>query len=345
MVEKLLQNHPNQRQYPVSSDDFKNLADDGKVYKKLLGINAILMVVSIILLILWLTISVWNLPNWDYDKFLTIAQYIWMIFGVTFIVQFIMDLWITHAPIREQKLYYKLTNTGNLGRAKRQGLRLDLYNIYDINLWSETLEVYPLRWRVELHKDRFKYLPLADHQVYVDSLKQWWNIHSKNDVTETLEHLLRGMHAPLFAQKAKAEPRFVRELLAKLELPKDYENQLIHSVNGYPPQLIWAFDLWRTVSVARSAFSARYLTEEETWEYILRSSQLSFEIFESYESFLNNMRLGRAFWGGDDMIHEDLQFIEEFANCRWPIKALPWNKKSDQALPEYIVNGFGIIRY
>lgn len=345
MVEKLLQNHPNKKQYPVSSDDFKDLSDDSQAHKRILVINAILMVVSIILLILWLTIAVWNVPNWDYANFLTIAQYIWIAFGVAFALQVVISSWVANAPIREQKLYYKLTNTGNLNRAKRQGLRLDLYSVYEIHLWPETLEFYPLEWRVELHKYRFKYLPLARQQTYMDSLKKWWGISSKKDAMETLEHLLRGMHAPLFARDAKENYGFIGELVEKLNLPKEYEHQLLNPINGYPPQLIWAFDLWRAVSVARSAFSARYLTEDEAWGYILRASELSFEVFESYDSFLKNMILGRAFWGGDDMIQDDLKGMQDFSNCTWPMKSLPWNKKSDQILPEYIMNGFGVTRY
>lgn len=345
MVEKLLQNHPNKKEYPVSSDDFKDLSDDSKTHKTLLGINAILMLTSIILLILWLTIAVWRFPNWDYAKFLKIAQYIWIVFGMTFALQVIVASWVSNAPIREQKLYYKLTNTGNLNRTKRQGLRLDLYSVYEMHLWSETLEFYPLKWRVELHKHRFKYLRLVDQQTYVDSLKKWWRIQSKKDVTETIEQLLSGMHAPSFALTAKNNPSFIRELLDKLNFSKDYEYQLLSTTNGYPPQLIWAFDLWRAISVARTAYSARYLTEDEAWGYILRATELSFDIFESYDSFLKNMILGRAFWGGDDMIHEDLKDMQEFANCTWPIKSLPWNKKSDQVLPEYIQNGFGMMRY
>lgn len=345
MVEKLLQNHPNKKQYPVSSDDFKDLSDDSKTHKTLVGINALLMLISVILLILWLTIAVWSFPNWDYAKFLKIAQYIWMIFGVTFALQVIVASWVSNAPIREQKLYYKLTNTGNLNRAKRQGLRLDLYSVYEICLWSETLEIYPLKWRVELHQHQFKYLRLADQHTYVDSLKKWWSIQSKKDVVETIEQLLSGMHAPSFARTAKNNPSFISELLEKLNLPKDYEHQLLNATNGYPPQLIWAFDLQRSIHVARVAYSARYLTEDEAWGYILRASALSFDIFESYDSFLKNLILGRAFWGGDERIQEDEELMMAFIHCDWPIKSLPWNKKSDQILPAYIQNGFGVTRY
>lgn len=347
MTKPLLQNHPWSQQFPAHHSQFEESRRGGKLFLLSVLIEFILIIAAIICLALWAITAMTGWLSWDYDAFLTVANYVWIATGVGFIVVMIIHLREANAPIRTQKLYYKLTNTGHLSRAKRQALALDLFSVYDNGFWSETLEHFPQAWRVKGHESKFKLMHIANPDDSRNSLEQWWGITSPETARSTIEQLLQGMHTPIFAKMIKSSPYFVLDTFEKLNFSKEDAINLAHpvfnSTGGYPPQLIWAFDLWRAVSVSRNAFAAQYLTMEEAWDYILRASNLAFEIFPDRESFYNNVYLGRIFWGHDAIVAETIEIIETFKNCDWPQRSLPWNPRGKTPLSMDMQTGFGTI--
>lgn len=346
MTKPLLQNHLWSQQFPGHHPQFGESRRTGKLFLCVALIESFLLIVSILFLVLLSVLRLTDWLSWDYEVFHFVANYLWLTTAIFFILTIITHLWSVNAPVREQRLYYKLTNTKRLNCAQRQGLALDLFTVYDQGLWSETLEQFPQAWRVKDQAHRFKLIPLAPQEESIESLQKSWGITSTETAKSTIEQLLKGMHTQSFAKIIKSAPYFVVDTYIKLNFSKEEALEIaypvLNSVDGYPPQLVWAFDLSRAVNVTRTAFAAQYLTLEEAWEYILRTSRFTFEIFPDRESFYHNLFLGRIFWGHDSKVQETIEMINTFKNCDWPQRSLPWNHRGGQDLPDDIKTGFGI---
>lgn len=347
MTQSLLQNHPFSQQFPAHHSQFVEARTGSKLFLFTALLECFLILLSTIFLILWPIIEFTDWLNWHYDAFKPTANGIWITTGVGLTITIIIHRWQANRPIREQKRYYRLTKTDHLSHEKRQALALDLFDVYRNGFWSETLEQLPQAWRVAEEESQFKTMPLLDPNESIKFLKESWGITSTESAQSIIEQLLHGLDTPKFASIIKSDPYLVYNTLEKLQYPKEealaISDHTFNSIDGYPPQLIWGFDLWRAISVARSAFSAQYLTMDEAWDYILRASNLAFEIFPNRYAFYNSLFLGCIFWGHDAQVDNTLDAKNTYQTCDWPIKSLPWNPRGALELTTDIKTGFGIV--
>lgn len=329
-----LQNHPKQLEFPVKKlhiqEDYKTTSSLSML---LVGAFLITVIASIIMLIFWGILKFTDLLEWEILSFYTIAKPIWWAALISFILLFIQVAIRPDQAVKEQKRYYKLTNTTWLPREKREGLRLDLFPIYDDAFWSETLEYFPLKSRIEAIDPKalshFKVLKLAKTETYINHLKEWWDVTNASSLKFTLEKLLKGLHAPEFANSAHHYPYLLQGLAKQTGFSLTGIEQTLQPQGDYPPELLWGFDLSRAVSVARHGYMAQYLTEEEAWHYILRAKDKAYEIFQSEQDFFNNYLLGYAYWQSNaELIKEQVTALHRYqSECDWPMKRLRWNHR------------------
>lgn len=331
----LLQNHPNQQEFPIQKLDKEREPEHyhDPISMYFVGFFMLASIISVIMLLLLAIIHFTNLLSWSSESFYSIAKPIWWSTLALFILMIIRLITQLNPAKKEQKQYYKLTKTGWLSREKREGLRLDLFSMYESGFWSETLEYYPLQWRIEATKPealkQFQILNLASTQTYINNLEHWWDITSTSSLKFMLEKLLKGLHAPEFATSLPNYPYLTKTLSDNTGFSIAGIESTLKPKGDFPPEWIWAFDLSRAVSVARNGFMAQYLTEEEAWHYILRAKNRAYEIFQSEEAFFDNYMLGYAYWQSDSKACQErmLAYHQYRQECRWPMKRLRWNHR------------------
>ena len=108
--------------------------------------------------------------------------------------------------------------------------------------------------------------------------------------------------------------------------------------------LVWAFDLQRVINLARAGYMARYLTEDEAWDDILRAADLIYNIFPDLNTYHQNWLLGCAYWSRSaERVASMRESMKTFELCDWPMKSLKWRKRREGALSPEILTGFGVI--
>jgi hypothetical protein len=260
-------------------------------------------------------------------------------------VRFIRNMW--RRPKREQALYYKASGQDWLPEPKRQALRLDLVSAYQHGFWCETLEYYPLEWRVGNQRHKFSYLALQPAAVYRKQLDDDWSIISASEFEEMATRILeRGWHSYDFTVNFlynDPERKLMTRLVQLTGLSEEYIQGVFEDrPDGRPPKLIWAFDWWRLIIMTRHAFMAQYISEERAWEIILQAAAYVYEVFDSYEDFYNNYRLGNAYWSNSYETTRDRREAFEYyaATCGWPIRQLAWPEARGVVLPEQVRTAF-----
>lgn len=87
---------------------------------------------------------------------------------------------------------------------------------------------------------------------------------------------------------------------------------------------------------------AGYVSETEAWSNILRASNVIYYLFDSFESFYDNVRLGNAYWSNDLNVtakrHEMWKLYDR--KCDWPQRNLPWLGGQPQGITEEMRTGF-----
>ena len=93
-----------------------------------------------------------------------------------------------------------------------------------------------------------------------------------------------------FAEKAKSDEDAAAELF---RLDAAY-----HDMPGVRGASFLAFDAARAVMLARSGYSLGWLTEAETWTFVLQVGHAVQAGFASWEAYGRDYTLGRQFWAG-----------------------------------------------
>jgi hypothetical protein len=68
------------------------------------------------------------------------------------------------------------------------------------------------------------------------------------------------------------------------------------------PQTTLAWDLGRLVMVARSCVTAGYVEPQAAWSLIAGAHAQAAQAFPDWAAFNRSFLVGRAVWGGDDMM-------------------------------------------
>ncbi len=267
-------------------------------------------------------------------------------------------------PVREQLRYYQLGNVKPLTLEQAKALRLHIVEMYHGGFWIKTLEYYPCDIRVNNPKFKPQSFYVADRSNYKAGLNDDWGVVSKAQYENMVEELFSGMHSKLFAvdmdytihyksymRGATAEElknigsqnaNFVNRLAGLIEKPATYVTACFEELAGKPKPLIWGFDLWRVIPMSREAFMAGYIPEEEAWKNILRASALIHYLFDSFDSFYDNVRLGNAYWSNDlKTTTKRLEMKKLYdERCDWPQRDLPWSSDLMPDISEEMRTGF-----
>lgn len=328
-MSKLLQNHPNYRQFPVNGYDMVWPLISGRKWDKLSQKHPPLLVrfykFLLWLAIFWLLI-LFGLMDESARKDLATPY-----FGIGFVIYCALlgglTYWFIDAPVREQKRYYRETAAKPLTLEQSLALRLDITQAYDYGFWTETIEHYPLAVLVN-DTSTYKWLPFAPRESGTESLLNDWGIETREEFYSYVERLLAGMHTPHFAYELKqsGNEHLIKLLAALTEIPVELIVQSNQSINGRPPNLIWGFDLWRIIPMVHNALSAGFITRDEGWDILLNVADISHEIFESFEAFNRSYRIGHAFWSQNKALTEKRleDYLQYKQHCDWPIAKLAW---------------------
>lgn len=246
--------------------------------------------------------------------------------------------------LKEQQQYYKLGAVPELQPIQRQALRLNLVTVFYSGGWSETLEQFPNRVRLQGKAFKPTAFDVDELDLAQQGLNDDWAILNNKQYLKTVRQLLEGMHTPSFAYDIQSERSvdLVERLSGLTRLPESYILACNEPSEGRPKRLIWGFDLWRAIVLSRHAYMAGYATEEEAWSYLLKAAELVYFLFDDYKDFFDNYRLGNAYWSNDFEITkprlEQWKFFEE--RCDWPIRTLPWERQQPTELPEGMATNF-----
>ncbi|WP_338860200.1 DUF1266 domain-containing protein [Xenorhabdus griffiniae] len=348
-MKELLQNHPNNRRFPVNGFRIiKNILKErkGVAFLKpiqVIGLSALWIATLFLgVLSVGITILIFDANNVPSKGYILWASMIGLsllgIYLSTYTFQRIKNL-----PITEQKRYYLQAKYSVLPEEKRQALRLHIVNCYYEGFWTETLEHYPLKSRVSHDNYQYRILPLSDAEPHQSQVYADWGILNEKDYWKVVHDLWAGIHSERFAVDAVFTDGEMFKILGSLiEEPEEYVQQCSRSINGRPPALLWGFDLWRAIVLSRNCFAAGYISEETAWKNILKTADYVYEIFGSFDEFYTNYRLGNAYWSRDfDTAKGRLKaFLFYKEHCDWPMAQLPWPNPKGIFMEQYMKEGF-----
>jgi Protein of unknown function (DUF1266) len=272
------------------------------------------------------------------------------------IYQFVLirELFDNKLKIIAQYKYYKLAGLNPLPHNKRMALKLYAHRDFEEGHWSETLELFPTQLRFAGKVPSFRFFTsfaafkLKDKKESLTFLKEWWSIDSPKKYKEIIEELLNGMHSVAFAyemQYGEDKNALIAKISKDVEwhgISPEYVKKCVQIQNRQAPKLVWGFDLFRVIQVARWAYTAGLASEDEAWADILAATNMIYGLFDSDEDYLDNYILGLLFWAEDKQRarHAKHQWKLYKKNCKWPIAQLAWPKRPSIVWPEAIQTGF-----
>jgi hypothetical protein len=154
-------------------------------------------------------------------------------------------------------------------------------------------------------------------------LSDWWGINGRDDATGTLDYLKNKAYAYYFPTVYKAfqagsdEERkaiIMENMTAREDAEKAYEQtcnllesvdslkklKLIRQTGDIEKYGVAGWDVGRLVFIARICYDARYITEDEAWEYIDAAYMQAQNAFNSWEELAKSYVIGRFIWRGKE---------------------------------------------
>ncbi|MEV0357330.1 DUF1266 domain-containing protein [Nocardia sp. NPDC050697] len=212
--------------------------------------------------------------------------------------------------------------------------------------------------------------PLGDRrELAIDTLTGAWGITDGTEAQASMEQLLKGMHAPLYAlvhplvtaaltagerdrfgERADRHRAFLRQVAAfrGMENPealvRDYDIWCQAIKIGFTSHLarpvatcIHAWDLARVTAVARMAFTAGYLEADVAWSYMARALPLAQRKYRNWRQFGDAYLAGWTYW----QACEDLAVLKDGGVDRrmellrlWTRPTSPWRRVALHPRPE-----------
>lgn len=256
------------------------------------------------------------------------------------------------ALVDSQLAYYTLGDVAAPTGEQLQALSLVAFACYPFGHWTETLEVLPVERRVRHVPDpagTLAPLPLQSITSCREDLDESWNVLSPESCHRMIDALFAGLHTAQFAAQWELNDQAGREAfrdrltgLTGLTVA-DLDACFIRST-GRPPYLIWGWDLWRVIQLARIAYGADLLGEQEAWQVILRASDLVHALYPDHASYHTSVRLGHAMWADSlEAVNERTRMFEvtERNEHHWPINAVPWTPTTVEFSPS-MADGFAM---
>jgi Protein of unknown function (DUF1266) len=337
-MKKLLQNHPGNKNFPVSFRSVFLMLTPAR-FKAMSKISK-----QLLFLIPVLVAAIAAQRGGSDDA-------LFLLIGVPAVFLIIL-FWSKYNQISEQEQYYKLAKIAPLSVEQRLALQLVLPINYADGGWSETLENWPSEVRFKDKQPKFSTFSPRRKTEELLSLEQSWGVLSQKSYERTADNLFNGMHSARFAYESKyhgddshgSASKFEvrKERLSELtQLSAEYINNCCRITQSSSPKLLWGFDLWRVSQLAGNAFIAGIITEEQAWADKLKAARYAHVLFESLESFMQNYLLGVAYWSDDlDTTRDRMHRIQDYqTHCDWPISKLAWPEKNQTDLPEPVRTG------
>lgn len=361
----LLQNAPNSRQSPVKE---KNIFE---VYQKLPSQSKTILSI-VFMLLFFLGVYTFFLLKGVATGFYKASTLTEITAILPIIIFVLLAVYIVYTlrqeinrPVKEQLKYYELGKLQPLAEKQQKALRLVLVSTYYDGFWIKTLEYYPCEVRVNTNEFKPKSFFIASKENYKQQINDDWGIVSKAQYKQWVEELFSGLHSKQFAVDMeyatnadayinrysgeeeklnikKQNENFISRLAGLIEKPEAYVLDCNTELNGKLKKLVWAFDLGRVIPMAQNAFMAGLITEDEAWHDILKAAGLSYFLFNSYEDFFDNYRLGHAYWSDNlEQTRSRLDMWKLYVEkCDWPEKHLDWSSDLIPAIPDEMKTGF-----
>jgi hypothetical protein len=181
-----------------------------------------------------------------------------------------------------------------------------------------------------------------------ESLKQWWNIGSRDDLMNTLYWLQYSGHRKEFEDLGRHVDALSSEQFEAAKIRQDIDDDLRHKlyvVRRYHRRLggtgILAWDLIRYIALCRWGYSVGYLSEDEAWNLIMPAALRLQKSFGSWKEMQNNYLIGREFWSLQQTNEEGARYHDIFVKLLRepgsPWVSNPWNMDLHIASPLPIV--------
>ena len=255
--------------------------------------------------------------------------------------------------VKEQRQYYELAKIATPTVEQLKILRMDAPNSFYYGLWSQTTEYYPCATRLPNTTFQPKTFAIEPALTYRQALNHDWGIVSAEQYRHMVDRLFEGMHSKEFAldldyvlhfdeyadpymdehtksTREKENFNYLHHLAGLIEKPSNFVTETLQSTAQHPPRLVWGFDLWRVFPMARNAYMAGYISEQQAWQDMEKSANLIYSLFDTEEAYFNNLRLGHAYWSNNfektQNRREMWQIYQQ--HCNWPVRGMPWEQKS-----------------
>jgi hypothetical protein len=158
-------------------------------------------------------------------------------------------------------------------------------------------------------------------------LRDWWSVNGRDDLLRTLTWLLDEGHRLGCQEKCRAlayqDGRAMDDATSHLAV---FVRRSLPALQG-PGLMSW--DLSRLVNVARWGYTAKYVSEAETWKWMVVGSRRLQKSFGSWQAAGRDFMLGFDYWS---LLTGSTANIELRPSYEWlltdrhsPWMRLPWN--------------------
>ncbi len=191
-----------------------------------------------------------------------------------------------------------------------------------------------------------------DDEIIRMTAQDWWNIYNKETALDTLNYLkdkgfnyyfpsvykafshasineqkkiiLSGLnpHGNLTEKEKETYKEDIEKALAQVSnLQNSYEELINEDVISSKEDIqfygVLGWDYGRLSYLARICYDAKYLTEEEAWEFINEAYDKAQKHFTSWNDFAKSYVIGRAAWSGVEEIASIAHNLLNNPNSPW----------------------------
>ncbi len=177
-------------------------------------------------------------------------------------------------------------------------------------------------------------------------LSEWWDVDGKDELLDTIAYLENGGHRERFfivnnalQMKSTAEAKkFLNENIEDYDTAMEWFHNMRNAYEqftadgllpanpDFPNMMAW--DFVRIINLCRNGFDAKYLTEKEALEIIMKTARTIQPCFNSWKELSVSYQFGRYVWGGDDqyeILKDEMNDLLTDPKSPWVV--LDWNMK------------------
>ncbi len=143
------------------------------------------------------------------------------------------------------------------------------------------------------------------------SLEEYWSIASADDLMDTANRLLNGLHNPVALESLEqyniTSEMSREEVIQLIEENGLDENTKIALLAAYDARVafgehaILAWDLSRIPTIMSQGYAAGYCTYEEAMDMSLKAAKTAQKAFDSWDAFNQSYLYGYTYWSEEDL--------------------------------------------